>query len=170
MSSNPRRPQPMHRIRPKTKLPRHLLAMACGTFMAMAGSVSSQQVGTQNYGQREVLTEVILAPMRVNNGPAAVRGWILIYRNTLTGPEVPNVDFQVRNVFQPGIRGPHNSATISWEILRTPNDTCTQAGAGPCPDRIRVLSVPEGFQAIPESAWIDEGAIMSIRVVPTLLG
>ncbi len=75
-----------------------------------------------------------------------------------------------RNVTHARVGGQQKNASISWEIVRTRNDICIQADSGPCPDRIRVLSVPDGFQAVPSSGWVDEGMIISIHIVPALIG
>ncbi len=170
MSNNELERQPLLQIRSRAKLPKRLMAVACGAFMMTASAVSSQQAKTPYEGQREVIPEVMLAPMQVKGRPAIEGGWVLFYRNTLSGPKVPDVEIQKRNVTHARIGGQQETVFISWEIVRTRNDLCIKAGSGPCPDRIRVLSVPEGFQAVPSSAWVDEGTIISIHIVPALIG
>ena len=162
--------QPLRQTRSKTELPNCLMAVACGAVMATASGVSSQQAKTPYEGQRDVFPEVILAPMQASGSKAIDGRWILIFRNSLAGPNVPDVEIQEREVTFARNGGQPETATISWEIVRTRNDICIQAGSGPCPDEIRVLSVPEGFQAVPPSAWVGEGTIESIRIVPVLIG
>lgn len=170
MSNDATRPRPMRQKRPVAKHAKRLQAVACAAILTSANAAASQQATTHYAGQRNVLPEVILAPMQVNAEHRAGRGWMLIYRNTLSGPETPDVALQSRRVVLAGLHGPQHAATVFWEILRTPNVNCRNGGAGPCPDRIRVLSVPEGFQAVPEAAWVNEGTVLTIRIIPVLLG
>ncbi len=170
MSNNELERQPLLQIRSRVKFPKHLMAVACGAFMVTASAGSSQQAKTPYEGKHEGFPEVMLAPMKVNGSPATEAGWILFYRNTLAGPKVPDVEIQKRNVTHARVGGQQETASISWEIVRTRNDICIQAGSGPCPDRIQVLSVPDGFQAVPSSGWVDEGMIISIHIVPALIG
>lgn len=162
--------QPRPRMPLKAVLSPHVLAVACGAVLAITSALPAQQAPIPYDQQQDVFPEVILAPMQVNGIAEIGAGWILIYRNTLAGPSAPEIEVQTRNVPLAERGKRQESASISWEIVRTRNDICTEAGAGPCPDRIRVMSVPEGFLAIPEQAWVDEGTIMSIRIVPALLG
>lgn len=173
MSNRSNRQKPIRRIRKLAGRSRYWLTVPCAVFMATAGAVSSQQAVTPyvgHDGQLKTNPEVLIAPLQFNGGLGSSDGWIIVYRNTLTGPEAPDLERQSRDVVHADPHSPHHIATVAWEILRTSNKTCNETGAGPCPDRIRILSVPEGYQAMPETAWVDEGAILSIRVVPAPLG
>ena len=111
----------------------------------LAGVASAETV------ERRVLPEVMVLP-------AAGEGWVLSYRNGLSGAERPDREVGRREV-APG-------EWIVWEIARTANDACAPA----CPDLIRVLSVPEGFAAWPVGAEVPEGAGLTIVIRPPLLG
>lgn len=157
-------------IQSKTQVQGRLFAAVCSVIVAIANAASSDQSVKAYSWQNTPLPEVILAPMQVNEDSVMAGGWILIYRNTSTGPEEPDVEIQSRNLVDLGFPRRRDDAVISWEVLRTPNGPCAKAGSGPCPDRIRVLSVPDGFQAVPEAAWVPEGTYLSIRIVPALIG
>lgn len=62
------------------------------------------------------------------------------------------------------------NAVISWEIIRTRNNACVEETGSACPDMLRILSVPEGYMAVPESAWVDEGSGLEILIVPNGIG
>ena len=116
------------------------------------------------------LPESILIPLSHNGQKMPNGGWILSYRNGLQGPEAPDREVQIREVtFGDGALA-SISSEISWEILRIRNDECVEDGEDPCPDRIRVLSVPEGFMAVPEDIWIGEGRSIRIFIVPEGIG
>lgn len=111
------------------------------------------------------LPEVVLVPHCPRGALGAQAGWILTYRNGLSGPEAP--DREVGSRPARSCDGTPFAATpIAWEIARTRNDACTAADGGPCPDRFRILSVPDGFIAAPQDAEVGEGATARIYIVP----
>ena len=116
------------------------------------------------------LPESILVPLSYSGEKMPNGGWILSYRNGLQGPEAPDREVQIREVTFGD--GGQNSITseISWEILRTRNDACADDEGATCPDRLRVLTIPEGFMAVPASVWVDEGRAVRIFIVPVGIG
>ena len=115
-------------------------------MLLLAGAAAAEQ------GGRIEIPEVLLVPA------VAGEGWVLSYRNGLSGAERPDREIGRREV-APG-------DWIVWEIERTRNDACAPA----CPDRIRVLEVPEGLAAVPSAAEVPEGASLRIVIRPPLLG
>ena len=105
--------QRLRKTRSKAELPNCLMAVACGAVMATASAVSSQQAMTPYEGQRDVFPEVILATMPASVSTAIDGRWILIFRNTLAGPNVPDVEIEEREVTFARIGGQLETATIS---------------------------------------------------------
>lgn len=116
------------------------------------------------------LPETILVPIRFEGAIAPQAGWVLTYRNDLRGAKTPDREIEARRVRSPGPDSDSIDGLISWEIVRTRNDSCSSRTNGPCPDTIRVLSVPDGFIAVPEALSVEEGAVLKIHIVPAGIG
>ena len=114
--------------------------------------------------------EAILLPIRFDGIALPQAGWILSYRNGLRRPDAPDREIQARRVRAPGSGGDLTDGLISWEVVRTRNNGCASAAGGPCPDTISVLSVPDGFVAVPAVRSVDEGATLQILIVPSGIG
>lgn len=112
------------------------------------------------------LPDVILVPIRSNIDPGTSGGWILTFRNQLSGPGTPDRDIETRIVTVAGADGAPVVAAITWAITRTRNDRCAQQTGKGCPDLLQILSVPEGFVAVPKSAIVEEQAGQRIFIVP----
>ena len=113
--------------------------------------------------QRTILPESMLLSIRVE-GAASPTGWILSHRNSLSGANIPDHETQSRTV----VLDPETEGTgrIVWTINRTRNNRCPEKFPTSCPDHIRIIMVPNGFIAVPEEAWINEGEVLSIYIVP----
>lgn len=116
------------------------------------------------------LPEAILIPMKHNDQFLVGGGWVLSYVNKPTSPDVPEQELQSRRVTYSDSSNSQISASISWEIRRTRNNLCEGRGQTGCADMIRVLTVPDGFIAIPTEAWIGEGTALRLYIVPAELG
>ena len=138
-------------------------------LIAAAPAIAEDWQPVINPGPAATLPEAILVPILWDGSPVPNGGWILTYRNALTGSEVALRDVESREVSVRDLAGDTLRARISWEITRTPNSSCAAADLGPCPDQIRVLSVPDGFLAVPDAAVVDEGAALRIYIVPAAI-
>ncbi len=112
------------------------------------------------------MPEAFLVALKPTGTGAIHPGWVLSYQNTLTGPEVPDVEVQSRTVTLVSDTGETTEHLVSWEITRTSNTSCPDTGKDTCPDRLRLLSFPQGFAAWPYQAWVDEGDHMRVLIVP----
>ena len=113
--------------------------------------------------QRYVPPETMLQQIRVDGGPGS-SGWILTHRNRLTGAETPDEEVESRTVEHPFNNGARS--LIAWTITRTKNDRCPERQKAPCPDFVRIVAVPDGFLAVPQEAWVGEGDVLFIYIVP----
>lgn len=142
-----------------------LLLAAFATLVLTATAGVAQSKSTPPI-KRHTVPEVLLVPIALDGVPAGHGGWILSYRNTLTGLESPEREIQTRQVPLSNHREGANLRSIAWEITRTRNNDCVDWRQTRCQDQIRVLSVPDGFMAVPNQAWIREGAGLRIYIVP----
>lgn len=110
--------------------------------------------------------EAILVPIRSSIDPGGTGGWILTFRNQLSGPDTPDREVETRTITTAGTGGAPVVAVIAWAITRTRNDRCAQQTGKGCPDTIEILSVPAGFIAVPKSATVEEQAVQRIFIVP----
>ena len=143
-----------------------------GLVMMMAGIGCSwaQTVPTPIAGSGYSLPEAMIVPIKTRGRADITAGWVLLYRNKLLGLQVPNVAVDGRTVIlHPGAEG-ETTGLITWKITRTRNDSCAGATIQPCADRIEILSVPEGYRAFPESAWVNEENGIQIFIVPAGIG
>ena len=137
--------------------------------IGQAGPSEAQEVSEQSlsilFGRPSVaIPETLLIPIRSRGAENASTGWMLVYRNFETSAKAPKMRTYDRTVSLPG-RG--RSGKIVWEIINTVNASCTSYSGGPCPDIIRVVIVPEGYIALPQSAVVDERESIRIMVVPS---
>ena len=114
------------------------------------------------------LPESMLIPLSYDGTAIPTGGWVLIYRNGLQGPDVADREIQIRHVASS--EGSQPTGVISWEIWRTRNDQCPNHGTGLCPDRLRILSVPDGYIALPGTIWVEEGKSIRVLFVPDVIG
>ena len=114
--------------------------------------------------------EAMLLPTKIDGRVMAGGGWVLSYRNGLRGSDFPDREVEIRNVTFRDHTGEQISATVSWEITRTQNNRCADHAEELCPDMLKMQLVPDGFIAVPESVWINEGASTRILIVPAGIG
>lgn len=135
-------------------------------------------MGTPSFAQDElklyleprfIPPEAVLIPIQ-SDGHSESRRWRLSYHNRLTGSETPDSLIETRVVLLNNDNGRPSFGIVSWKIVRTRNDQCVQATGSSCPDMIHVLTVPEGYLAIPDDAWVDEGDTLQILIVPNRIG
>lgn len=116
------------------------------------------------------LPEAMLLPMTVEGRTIGGGGWILTYRNDLRGSEIPDREVESRTVTFHSQTGKQVSATVSWEITRTQNNQCADRRKAMCPDILRVLIVPDGFIAVPQSVVANEQTSVRVLIVPAGIG
>lgn len=148
----------------KAPIIRHLLTSF--VLIVAANVVAAQEAWSPVPTEQANLPEVILLPMKIDGRTMAGGGWSLSYRNGLRGSDFPDHEAESRNVTFRDHNGKEVSTTVSWEIVRTQNNQCADRAKELCPDLIRMLSVPNGFVAVPESAWVNEGSSFRILIVP----
>ena len=139
-------------------------------FAVAANACPANDAAPRMHEKLVDLPEAILIPMKVDGKPMANGGWILTFRNGFRGPDAADREIQVRRVTYDDHLEEQVTASVSWEIVRTRNNLCTGQATYPCPDRLRVLAVPEGFVAVPESIWVEEGTSTMIRIIPAGIG
>ncbi len=100
---------------------------------------------------RSVLPEVMLIRSLQQTG------WVLSYTNQLSSAGSPDAEVQTRELPE-GI--------VSWRISRSRNNGCLPS---PCPDSLQILSVPDGYIAVPQAAEVDEEKNVTILIVPNNL-
>lgn len=144
-----------------------LLPLTLLVVTAVANAGSAGEASSPPRMAYQDLPEAILLPLKHEGKLAAGGGWVLSYRNGLTGTDQPEREAQSRYVTHSDRANTPTTSLISWEITRTPNNLCPEAA---CPDMIRIIAVPDGFIAIPESAWIEEGETLRTYIVPAGIG
>ena len=145
----------------KTRLT--FLEVALAAFLATAASAAAQTDIVPPGIFRTAPPESMLLRIRVD-GAAGPAGWILSHRNRLSGAETPDHEIRSRTVERASETA--DPGRIAWEITRTRNDRCPARRDTPCPDFIRILRVPDGFIAVPQEAWVGEGEMLRIYIVP----
>lgn len=136
-----------------------------------SGAASAQEVPELNLSTpagrlTTGIPEVVLVPIRKGSVRNQTGGWVLIYRNFVRDAEATRLDVRSRRVGLPGLS---HEGVITWEITHTLNAKCIDVEGG-CPDQIRVLSVPEGYMAVPESAQVEEREGLRILIIPIVIG
>jgi hypothetical protein len=147
-----------------------ILFIASILIVAIPAKPFGQELPSQFAGPRFAPPETMLVPMNSSAQSTSPSGWQLLYKNGLHGPEDPVLVTETRTVTLGVTNGRTTTGLISWQIFRTRNDTCAGATTRQCPDRFQVLSVPEGFIALPESAWVEEGEGLRVFIVPAGFG
>ena len=147
------------------------LALATMALLLLVGVSWAQEVpeldlSTPSGRLSTGIPAAILIPIRNESLPNSNGGWVLVYRNLVRGAQTPNADIHSRSVDVPGSM---KEAVITWEITHTVNNKCTDAVEG-CPDQIRVLSVPEGYVAVPQSAQVNEREGLRVLIIPIVVG
>ncbi len=139
---------------------------------AIAFGLTSQSLQAEEPYDTPVpfIPETFVAPIKNSGGSAKSLGWVLIYRNQLTMPKSSIRDVQSQTVRVGGVSGNPIEGTISWRIQHSENSSCNDLEGGPCPDSIQVLSVPEGFIAVPDSALVSESEKLLIYIVRAEIG
>ena len=140
------------------------LLAACAAIAVTTTECTAQDMPTP-FAKRHTAPEAILVPMALDGRASGHVGWILSYRNNLRGSDAPNREIQTRQVTTSDQNEGTTLGSISWEITRTQNNVCPDWQQARCPDQIRVLSVPDGFMAVPEQTWIREGSGLRIYIV-----
>lgn len=112
------------------------------------------------------IPQVMLLPFPGRDGAFGPTGWVLIYRNTLSTHDTSATETGTRTIELAGPAGMPQIATITWQIAHTANNRCAAPGHTGCPDTLRILSVPEGFVAVPRSAIVQEHAVQRVFIVP----
>lgn len=143
----------------------HLLGIACISVLTTAHPVKAQEYVSPYPRPHVSLPETILVPIRNERGSQTGGGWMLTYRNCYSSPDVPAREVHSRTVTWKA-QARTIGGSVSWEIIRTPNNECTDYSGGPCPDTIRILSVPQGFVAVPNIERVNEGENRIIYIVP----
>ncbi len=134
--------------------------------ICLAGPPShAQQTATSFLPVRYAPPDVILVPL-----PEPQLGWRLTYRNRLQGADAADTETETRTIRVRGTDDTHVASTISWRLTRTPNAECLAETGTPCPDKLEILTVPDGFAAFPKSMWVREGAGMEVFIVPNGIG
>ena len=141
----------------------NLLALPSLALLASAAPGIAQSDSAPYSAARFVMSESLLLPIQNENHGTPV-GWILSYRNNYTGSETE--DHQILSRATPPTLGASRFGTIVWEISRTRNDSCPDSTSTPCPDFVRVITVPDGFTSVPQKAWVDEGSTLNFYIVP----
>lgn len=158
-----------HHTHPPTRRLRQIAGRLLGLALAVCTlpglSVAGEHAAAFGIPAPAHLPEAILIPIRSQLSPG-VPGWILTFRNTRRGPDAPDRETGARDVTATGPDGVPVAATIAWEILRTRNDRCSDHPAKDCPDTLRILSVPDGFIAVPKSAIVEEDGVLRVFIVP----
>lgn len=135
-------------------------------------------IGTPSFAQDELKMyleprftppEALLIPVH-SEGQAGSRKWRLSYHNGLTSSDTPDTMIETRVVPLNTDDGRPSFGIISWKIIRTRNDLCVQTTGSSCPDMIQVLTVPEGYLAIPDGASVNEGDTFQILIVANRIG
>jgi hypothetical protein len=143
----------------KAVLVRHRAAAILVTFML--GTTSwGQDLSTLYQPSRFVPPEVILIPVSFNSKTEANR-WRLVYRNGLHGAHAPTLLTETRIV---------PSGAITWRITRTHNAPCVERTGSACPDMLQILSVPDGYIAVPDRVWVEEGDGVQVLIIPNQIG
>jgi len=140
----------------------NLVVLAMTGLLGSPGT-GSAQASFETFGAgRAAIPETLLLPVRLEDAvdPAY---WVLSHRNGYSASEALDREVQARMVKSPS--GSRGSDEIVWEIVRTLNDHCASADI-PCPDLVRVVSVPHGFTSVPKQAWVNEGAVHRFYIVP----
>lgn len=109
----------------------------------------------------------VIIPTGNNEDQASNSGWVLVYRNLVTSTATPNSDVRSKPVKLPNSK---TLGVITWEIIHTENRNCLREVYYGCPDQIEILSVPEGYMAVPERAEVAEREGLKIYIVPILIG
>ena len=147
-----------------------VLSMAAIALTTATNASSADDAYAPVSAIRTVSPETILVPLKVNGSLGADGGWILTYSNALSDTDVPDREVQSRRVTFVDHTGSGVSSLISWEITRTQNNKCATHALKLCPDMLRVLKLPDGFLAVPESVWVDEGSSVRVKIVPAVIG
>jgi len=137
--------------------------------LAFFATPATAQEGVTFWQPRYEAPEAILLPLNPGSD-GAVQSWRLSYRNGLRGSSSPDTDIETRIVEIRTAEGAFARALISWRIERTHNDNCVSVLGSGCPDKIRILTWPEGYGAFPESASVEEGQSLEIYIVPNGVG
>ena len=159
----------------KASKPSHfgaVLVLAIGLLLSSLNVSSAQEVPETNLsipaGRLTTnIPESIIIPIQNARTQKGSDGWVLVYRNLVRSAQTPNTDLRFQSVKVPGTL---RDGVIKWEILHTENEECLETVEVGCPDLIRILSVPEGYIAIPESAQVNERDGLRIFIVPLLIG
>ena len=130
---------------------------------SLAQEIPEQRLAIPSGRPTNNLPAVVIIPIRQDSQPFTGGGWILVYRNLERPAQTPSVGHHSQSVYLPGMLA---EGLITWEITHTQNEKCSSSTGGPCPDLIYILSVPDGFVAVPESAQVDERDGLRIFVVP----
>lgn len=139
-------------------------------MLVSAGPTGAQTVPTVVAGPRYVPPEAMIIPFNADGQSVAGDGWLLLYHNEQLGSQAPNIVIDSRRVTLRVDKESKPDGVITWKIVRTRNDSCVSATVQSCPDKIEILSVPDGFRAFPESAWVDEGHGIQIYIVRAGIG
>ena len=142
-----------------------LLGVACILVLIIVRPVQAQEYSSLYLKLLPSLPETILVPIKSEQNSQAGSGWMLTYRNGYSPEEAMDREVQSRDVTWLS-NNQLIDGLISWEIIRTRNSACTDSVGGPCPDTIRVLSVPHGFVVVPSIEEVKEGAARVIFIVP----
>ena len=126
-----------------------LLPLTLLVVTAVANAGSAGEASSPPRMAYQDLPEAILLPLKHEGKLAAGGGWVLSYRNGLTGTDQPEREAQSRYVTHSDRANTPTTSLISWEITRTPNNLCPEAALrrqwatlDPCHERrIRVQLV-----------------------------
>lgn len=117
---------------------------------------------------RQQLPEILFLPISGQLDEAV--GWRISYRNGYSGADAPVRVINSRAIVYLNQDGKKATASVTWQIERTTNSACIPVTGHLCPDMIKILSVPPGYIAVPESAVVKEGSAIEIHIVPNVFG
>lgn len=141
-------------------------ATALATFLIAATTPTADADEADHAPKARLdLPETMILPFSPDGARGELVGWTILHKNTETGPGHAQIEHLRRIVRHRG-----RDLVIVVEIERTRNDGCEGSGERGCPDRLRVLSLPVGFMAVPSGGEIPEGAVLRVLVVPALTG
>lgn len=150
--------------------PKVYFQVASVAIVFLAGEMQAQESPLGVIAPSVELPETILVPMRSDGRILPYGGWELVFRNMRRGLNAPIEQIESTSVSYKDSNGDDVVDHIVWEILRTANSPCEAKGGNPCPDTITVISIPEGFLAVPESARVNEGSFAKILIFRDVTG